>query len=130
MCTILNSTTLFRNNGFMLDEVKNISLIWNDIKTTPKFVFTFHSVISWSVNPLFLKSKNRKEVKLSMPQLPILSEFLNSFSSFRRKKISISLLFTQMIHHSKTKISLILFRPASDDGMTKTIFSFFSSSLS
>ena len=35
-----------------------------------------------------------------------------------------------MIHHSKTKISLILFRPASDDGMTKTIFSFFSSSLS
>ena len=28
-----------------------------------------------------------------------------------------------MIHHFKTKISLILFRPASDDGMTKTIFS-------
>ena len=28
-----------------------------------------------------------------------------------------------MIHHFKTRISLILFRPASDDGMTKTIFS-------
>ena len=28
-----------------------------------------------------------------------------------------------MIHHFKTEISLILFRPASDDGMTKTIFS-------
>ena len=34
-----------------------------------------------------------------------------------------------MIHHFKTRISLILFRPASDDGMTKTIFSFFSFSL-
>ena len=45
----------------------------------------FSSVISSSVNPLFLKGKNRKEVKLSMLRLPIFSEFLNSFSSFRRK---------------------------------------------